>query len=89
MTLSPLTVPVTVAVVKHGYPTAVIVPVRDALLAPAFVLCAKVPETAMGAGGLTPVNKDIYAELDRDPVKLPFIGGTRTAVQVPVVASGT
>ena len=45
-------VPVREAVVKQGYPTAVIVPVRLALLPSAFELCVIVPDTAMGAGVL-------------------------------------
>jgi hypothetical protein len=78
-------VPFTVAVLKQGYPVAVIVPVIVALLAPKLALSVIVPVTAIGAGGLMPVNVDIYAEFESVPVKLPFSDGTRKALHVPVV----
>jgi len=85
MILCPLTVPLSDAVVKHGYPVAVIVPVRVALLAPKLALCVMVPDTTIGAGGVTPVNACMYVEPVSVPVKLPFTGGIKIAVHDPVV----
>lgn len=78
-------VPVKEAVAKHGYPWAVMVPETLALLPPTLGVWDSVPETLIGEE--EPVNAAMYCESIMVPVKLPFKGGMRAAVQVPVEGS--